>query len=110
MKFSRPSDVEIYFSIDLTVNPALFPANGSALAKAAIINWGNQIGIGGEVIVYPQLVAQVYSIPGILDMTIRIDNAPVSVTPGAPAVDDNIAMAPDEVASFADARGNINIL
>lgn len=110
VKFSRPTGIPIYFSIDLTVNPVLFPNNGSAQAEAAVIEWGNKIGIGGNVIVYPQLVAQLNEIPGILDVRVRIDKAPVSTTPNDPAVDDNIVIAADEVSEFSNANGQINIL
>lgn len=110
VKFSRPTQVNIYFSIDLTVDPLTFPDNGTAIAEQAIIDWGNKIGIGGDIIVYPQLVAQLNPIPGILDMTIRIDDAVVSTTPGDPAEDDNIVVSANQVAAFDALRGNINIL
>lgn len=109
MRFSRPNDLPIFVSIDLFTD-ATFPPNGAGLAQNAIIAWGNRIGIGNPVIVYPQLVAQLNSIPGILDMIIRIDTSPVSTTPEAPAVDDNIIVPPDSVAEFSSTNTDINIL
>jgi hypothetical protein len=109
VKFSRPTAVPIYVSIDLDVD-ITFPDNGAALAQAAIIAWGNSLGIGQDVIVFPRLVAQLNSIPGILDMVIRIDDAPVSTTPGAPAVDGNVIIAIDSVATFSEANTDINVI
>jgi uncharacterized phage protein gp47/JayE len=108
--FSRPTQVRIFTSLDLTIDATLFPDNGAALVQEAILSWGNALGIGQKIVVYPQLVAQLNSIPGILDVTVRIDRSPVSTTPGAPAHDDNIAIAAFEVASFAAPDTGVNVL
>lgn len=110
IQFSRPSEVRIYTSLDLTVDVATFPANGALKVKELILAWGAGLGIGRDVIVYPQLVAQLAAVPGILDVRVRIDTSPVSNTPGDPAVDDNINIQPFEVASFADADTVVNVL
>lgn len=108
--FSRPGEIGIYYSIDLLTDPLVFPANGAVLARDAINAWGNSLGIGGDIIVYPRLVSQLNAIPGILDVTVRIDTAPVSTTAGDPAVDDNIIIGPSDVASFDPTRSDINVL
>lgn len=110
VRFSRPNDVEIYFSLDLTVDALLFPVDGETLVENTLIAWGNSLGIGKNVIVYPQLIAQLNTIPGILDVTVRIDTSPVSNTPNDPAVDDNITIAADEVSAWDVTRGTVNIL
>src|SRR5690606_37355383 len=102
VRFSRPGDVPIFVSIDLTVDDDLFPENGAALAQTAIVTWGNTLGIGKDVIVYPQLVAQLNLIPGILDMIIRIDTSAVSTTPNDPALDDNISIDASENSEFSN--------
>jgi len=110
IRFSRPTQVRIYTSLDLTVDVATFPVNGAIKVKELILEWGAALGIGKDVIVYPQLVAQLASVPGILDVRVRIDTSPVSVTPNDPAVDDNIDIQPFEVASFADGDTVVNVL
>lgn len=107
--FSRPDDIRIYLSLDITKD-STFPSDGSALARAALLAWVASIGIGTDVVVYPRLVAQLDFIPGILDLKIRINTTAVNTTPGATAVDDNVAIAAFEVASLANADLNINIL
>jgi uncharacterized phage protein gp47/JayE len=110
IQFSRPTQVRIYTSLDLTVDVAAFPVNGALKVKELLLAWGASLGIGKDVIVYPQLVAQLASVPGILDVRVRIDTSPVSNTPGDPALDDNIDIQPFEVASFADADTGVNVL
>jgi len=110
IQFSRPTEISIYTSLDLTVDSTVFPFNGALKAKELIVAWGAFLGIGRDVIVYPQLVAQLVSIPGILDIRVRIDTSPVSTTPNTPAVDDNIDIQPFEVASFAETNTEVNIL
>lgn len=110
IQFSRPTQVRIYTSLDLTVDVATFPINGALKAKELIVAWGAGLGIGKDVIVYPQLVAQLAEVPGILDIRVRIDTSPVSNTPNDPAVDDNIDIQPFEVASFAEGDTVVNVL
>jgi uncharacterized phage protein gp47/JayE len=107
--FSRPTEVPIYVSIDLTIDDS-FPDNGAALAQQAILDYGASLTIGDDVIVYPKLVASLNSIPGILDMIIRIDDAPVSTTPSDPAVDNNVVIAAFARAVFSAPNTDINIL
>jgi uncharacterized phage protein gp47/JayE len=103
IKFSRPTPVPIFVEIDLTVN-ANFPINGAALAQAAIVSWGNTLGIGQKVIVYPQLVAQLAGIPGITNVAVRIGIAP------NPTLDDNILIAAFEVSEWSEANTDITVL
>ena len=75
IKFSRPDDVLVYLEIDLTVNGDTFPADGAAQVEALVVAFGDAIGIGGDVIVYPQLLCSFATISGILDVVIRIGTA-----------------------------------
>lgn len=83
VKFSRPDEVDIYLILDLTVDSD-YPADGDAQVEAVMITWGNDLGVGQDVIVFPSLVAQLDDIPGITDVVVKIGIAP------APTLDDNI--------------------
>jgi uncharacterized phage protein gp47/JayE len=107
--FSRPTEVPIYVSIDLTVDTE-FPVDGAGLAQQAILDYGASLNIGDDVIIYPRLVAALNSIPGILDMIIRIDDSAVSTTPEDPPVDDNVVIAAFARAVFSAPNTDINIL
>lgn len=110
ISFSRAVLVPIFLSLDLTVDDDTFPETGVALVKTAILDWADTLAIGADVIVYPQLVSQLVSIPGILDVTIRVDDAAVSTLPGDPALDDNIIIAAGSRAEFSEPNLNVNVL
>ena len=99
--FSRPTDVDIYLEVDLTVDPNEFPANGLAAAETALVNQGNSFGIGNDVIVTPKLICALDDIPGILGVTVRIGTNP------SPTLGNNIAIDVDEVAIFDSARTTV---
>jgi len=85
VKFSRPIEIDIYLELDLTVTGD-YPADGDNQVKAAIVEWGDDIGTGNDVIVYGtnSLLAQLNSIEGITDVVVRIGTA------ASPTLDDNI--------------------
>lgn len=85
IKFSRPTVVDIYLILDLTITSD-YPSDGDTQAKNIMETWGNGLGVGQDVIVYPSLVAQLDAIPGITDIVVKIGTAP------APTLDDNIVI------------------
>lgn len=84
--FGRPEAVDIYCDISSLVTDSDYPTDGDDQIKAALVAWGNALGVGQDVIVYPQLVAQLADIPGILDFDIDIGTAP------GPSGDSNITI------------------
>lgn len=85
IKFSRPTGIDIYLELDLTITAA-YPSDGDSQVKSILVNWGNSLGVGQDVIIFPTLVAQLDAVPGITDVIIRIGIAP------APVNDDNIVI------------------
>jgi len=83
IKFSRPVETNIYLELDLTVTDD-YPLDGDDQVKAAMVAWGNALGAGQDVIVYPALMGQLLTISGIIDVVVRIGTAP------NPTLDDNI--------------------
>jgi len=82
--FTRPTSVSIYLELYNFSTDSSYPTDGDNQLKTVLATWGNSLGVGVDVIVYPQLVAQIAEIPGILDFNIKIGTAP------APTLDDNI--------------------
>lgn len=101
ISFSRPTQLDIFVEVDLTVDPNTFPSNGLASARDAIVDRGNQFGIGGDVIVIPTLICALDNIPGILDIDIRIGTSP------SPTSDANIPVAVNEVPVFDSSRTTV---
>lgn len=102
VKFSRVTGTNIWVELDIFTN-AEFPVNGEALALAAILDFGNTLGIGDDVIVYPALVGALAGIPGINDLVVRIGTAM------NPTLDDNVVIGPSAIAVFDSSRVTIAI-
>ena len=97
VKFSRPTDINIWVEVDLTTD-VNFPDDGIALVEAAILEYGNNLEIGDDVIVYTPLVSAIGTVDGITDLVIRVG------TTDTPTTDDNIIIGEREKADFDSAR------
>lgn len=97
VNFSRPSDVDIYLDLTLTVNSD-YPADGDALVEEAVLEWASDLGIGEDVVVFPYLVGSIIAIDGITDVAVDIGKT------AGPSGDANIAIGETEIAVFDSAR------
>jgi len=86
INFARPDSVPIYLGLYDFSTDSNYPTDGDDQLKTVLAAWGNLLGVGVDIIVYPQLVAQIAEIPGILDFVIRIDTSSISGS----STDDNI--------------------
>ncbi|MEE8298411.1 MAG: hypothetical protein V3R67_03430, partial [Thermodesulfobacteriota bacterium] len=101
VKFSRPTDVNIFLEIDLTVDTDLFPIDGIAQVNALILVYDAALLMGQDIVVRgsdPSLICSFESVPGILDIVIRVGKT------ASPTLDDNIIIAPRELADFDSSR------
>ena len=73
INFARPIEVPIYLGLYNFTTNSQYPTDGDTQLKTALAEWGNDLGVGEDIIVYPQLIAQIAQIPGIIDFVIRID-------------------------------------
>lgn len=81
--FTRPTQVPIFLELDLTITDD-YPSNGDDYIRQQIAQWGNTLGPGADVIIYPALVAQLADIDGIVDVVVRIGRS------SGPTTDDNV--------------------
>lgn len=79
IKFSRPTPVPIYIDITMTVDSNLFPADGEQQVEDLLLVFGDGLSIGDDVIVFIQLICSFASVPGILDVGVKIATAPIPV-------------------------------
>lgn len=100
IEFSRPTSIAIYLDLTLTVNSD-YPTDGDAQVEALVNAWGDGLGIGVDVVVFPYLVASFDSVPGITDVVVDIGKA------SSPSGDANIAIAETEVADFDSSRTTV---
>lgn len=100
MNFSLPTEIPIFCDLTLTVDSD-YPTDGDAQVELAVIAFGNALGVGKDVIVFPQLITAIGTIPGITDIVVDID------TSGSPSGDANITIAATEISTWDAA--NINV-
>jgi len=106
IKFSRPTEVDIWLILDLTTTSE-YPTDGDNQVKALMVEWGNGLGVGQDIIVYPDLVAQLATIPGITDVGVKIGLS------DPPTLDDNIPIddgtgGDAEISAWDTARITVN--
>ena len=106
-KFSRPDPIEIYLELDLTINAALYPVDGDDQVKAAVLAYGNALGIGTDIVVYgskPNLICSFEDVPGITDVVVRVGKTI------SPTTDDNVIIDPREISDWDSSRISITTL
>ncbi len=78
INFSRPTPIYIWVTVALTLYPEeTFPPNGQDLVASAINTYGNDLGIGIDVLLQ-RVLAQIFTVPGIASgaMQIAATNGP----------------------------------
>ena len=112
IRFSRP--VPIYIWVRLTIVPngvGTFPDDAEETAKAALVEFGETLGVGDNVIVQA-LFGPIYSeIPGIESVTIEIASSTDPEAEPAPGEFEaaNITIASNEIALWLDDRVEVTI-
>ncbi len=69
VKFSRPDEIDIYVDLEFIYDADLFPSDGDDQIKAALVAYGDEQECGKNV-VSSALIAQVFSVAGVLDVTV----------------------------------------
>lgn len=102
IKFSRPSDQEIWVEIEYntTGSEEDFPTDGDATIKANVLAFGNTFEIGQDVLVQ-QFISIGYSVGGVTTVVARIREGQ---TPGGAGFTSNLAIATAELAVFENAH------
>lgn len=93
IRFTRASDRDIYISMTLTINSALFPADGDAQIKANLETLFEGQLIGDDVI-YLELPGPILQVPGCVINTLTVGTSP------SPAGTSDVAIDPDERATI----------
>lgn len=105
VNFSRPVEVPVYVTYDVTIDPTTFPADGETQIKADTVAFGEALKIGQSVLVYPKMLpAVVDNVFGITDIAIKIGIAP------SPTLDDNINFAVNEIGTFSTSNIVVNFV
>lgn len=102
-KFTRPEQLPIYVSVTLVKNPLLYPVNGDAQVKAAIVSAGNAEDAGRDVDASAVLAAAFVRDIGVL----RIPAMPLISTTPVPVASTAIVVTNRQRAVFDTTRVTI---
>jgi hypothetical protein len=106
--FSRPVEIPVFINIQITRDTSStspWPSNGADLVRSALASFVDALEIGQDVIVFPQLISALNSIPGIIDIDLGIAttaNPPIGTNA-------NIPIAINQVAVIVDAANDIDV-
>lgn len=99
--FSRPTEIDIYVIVNLTINSD-YPSGGDDAVKEAIVEYAlNNFGIGDDVITV-RFFTPLNEIDGVTDIEILIG------TSISPTTDNNILIAENEISNFDTANITVN--
>lgn len=98
IKFSRPDEIEIYVDVEVTIDEDLYPEDGDDQIKAAIIAYGDAQKCGKNAVA-TALIAQVFSVTGVLDVTVLHIG-----TAADPSASTTIAISLRELATYDTSR------
>jgi uncharacterized phage protein gp47/JayE len=80
VKFSRPTEIDIYVVANLVIDAAKWPATGVQQIKDALVAYGPTVYVNGKNVVAGGLEAQTFKVSGVLDSTCLIGTSPGPVS------------------------------
>lgn len=98
VSFSRPEEILIYVDVEVTKDPLLYPADGDAQVKAAIVAAGDARPSGYNVRA-SSITAIVHGVPGVLEVT----DVDIGTSP-SPSGSSSIAVSLRQLAVFDTSR------
>ncbi len=103
VSYSEPTDIPIYFEMDITVLTDTFPATGEADIKTAIVNYGEETFSIGDDVIYHSFFEPINETPGIteIDLYMGLSASPTGTS--------NISVDRTELSSYDIADIIINI-
>lgn len=104
VKFSRPSEVDIYFKIDITTNGAEFPGTGVADIKLAVVNYGEANFKISDDVILSEFYSPINTIPGITSIDLRIGLSP------SPSGTSNLPIDIAEISEYDTTFVEVNIV
>lgn len=103
VKFSRPTEIDIYFKVVITTNSD-FPGTGSDDIKTAIVEYGDSnFGISDDVIM-SKFYTPINTVPGIESIILTMGLS------ASPAGTSNITIDLDEISAYDVSQVEVNIV
>lgn len=105
ISFSRPTLIPVYVTIVVEKNPEdTWPTTATTALKQAVVDYGDTLAMGDDVIPYPRLMSFLNILPSLIQgMELTIGLA------ASPTGDDRIEIAPEALAVFDTSRVVVTI-
>jgi uncharacterized phage protein gp47/JayE len=110
IRFSRPELVYIWANVELRILAGSFPADGVALVREAIAQFGNESFNVGQKVIYQQFFSAIYEVAGILEVELEFATSLVEAGPPGAFSIGNVAISQVQAATFDVARINVTIV
>lgn len=103
MAFTRPTEILVYTTLEILVDPDVFPADGATQIEDAIVAWGD-VQKTGKNVTTSAIIARAMAIDGVLEVTeVLISAFPVTT----PVASTTIQIGPRELAVYDTSRISI---
>lgn len=98
IRFDRPTSIDVFISIDITVDTAIFPATGETDIEKALEAFGAGLR-AGDTLLYSRLFSPINSVPGHYVTDLRVDTItpPVGQVNISTALNERIAISADRI-------------
>ena len=103
INFSRPTPVTIYVIVNLSKDPATYPADGNTQVQAAIVNAAAKVEVTGKDAVASWVGAQSFQVAGVLDVTSTLIG-----TSNPPTASTTVTITDRQIASFQSLNITVN--
>lgn len=103
-KYTRPSDVDIFFRVDITIDAAEFPGTGEADIQAAVAAYGTANFKISDDVIRSEFYTPINETPGVTSIDLRIGLS------ASPTGTSNIPIDIDEISRYDSADVEVNIV
>lgn len=104
INFSRPTPIDIYIDVTVVTDPSTFPADGADQVAQAIVDFGDALQIGDDVIAR-RISCAPFDVTGVTDVTVfELDTTP------SPTNIANIPITDTEIAVFDTSRITVTVV
>ncbi len=102
--YSEPTDIPIYFKIDITVDVDIFPSTGEDDIKTSVVTYGEDTFSISSDVIWNKFFAPINETDGILTIDLYIG------TSTSPTSQDNITISRTELSTYDISRVEVNIV
>lgn len=108
--FSRPVEVYIWATIQISILPGSFPVNGINAIQEAFVNYGQNNFTVGDDIIFQEFYGAIYAIGGLLNINLTLGTSNDPLVPPAVYTSANVPITEVQVGMFDLSRVSVVLL